>query len=55
MIITIISECGDFPQAWTFDIEEKDFIKIAEKYGHCGESVLLDIEELPHDIRGYHK
>lgn len=55
MTITLISKCGDCPQLWTFDIEENDLIEIMEKYGHCGESVLIDGDELPDDIREYYE
>lgn len=55
MVITIISKCGEYPQAWTFDIKEKDLIELMEKYDGCGEGVLLDAAELPRDIEHYHK
>ena len=55
MLITITSRLGEDVQLWTFDIKEEDLIKLSEKYGACGESVLIDAEELPHDIKEYYK
>lgn len=55
VIITIISKLDEAAQAWTFDIDEKDLVKIMEKYGHRGESVLMDADELPQDIREYYE
>lgn len=55
VIITIIGRLDEAAQAWTFDIDEKDLVEIMEKYGHRGESVLIDTDELPDDIREYYK
>lgn len=56
MLITILNDFGNGDvQAWTFDIKESDLMEICEKYGHTGESVLLDADELPVDIKVYYK
>lgn len=55
MLITITSKLNEDVQLWTFDIEEKDLIEICEKYGARGESVLIDADELPEDIKEYYK
>lgn len=55
MIITIISKCGDYPQGWTLDIKPDDMRELMEKYDGRGESVLMDVDELPQDIRNYYK
>lgn len=55
MLITITSKLNDDVQLWTFDIEEEDMIKLCEKYGHRGEGVLIDADELPEDIKDYYK
>ena len=55
MLITIISKCGDYPQTWTFDIRPDDLQKLMTKYDGRGESVLLDTDELPPEIRNYYK
>lgn len=55
MVITIISKTGDYPQAWTLNVRESDLIALCEKYDGCGDSVLLDAAELPHDLQHYYK
>ena len=55
MIITITNKLDESVQLWTFDIKEEDLIKLAEKYDGRGESVLIDADELPHDIKDYYK
>lgn len=55
MIITITSKLDEDIQLWTFDIDEKDLVELCEKYGHRGESVLIDADELPEDIKNYYK
>ena len=55
MIITITNKLGEDVQLWTFDIEEKDLIALMEKYGHTGEGVLVDADDLPKDIKHYYK
>ena len=55
MLITITSKLNEDVQLWTFDIEEKDLIALMEKYGHKGEGVLVDADELPEDIKHYYK
>lgn len=55
MLITITYKLDDSAQLWTFDIDENDLIQLSEKYGHCGESVLIDTDDLPEDIKHYYK
>ena len=55
MIITITNKLGEGVQLWTFDIKEEDLIPIFEKYGDCGESVVIDADDLPNDIKDYYK
>lgn len=55
MIITIVNKLDNAAQLWTFDIEESDLIKLSEKYRDRGESVLIDADELPEDIKHYHE
>lgn len=55
MIITIVSKLDDSAQLWTFDIEESDLVQIMEKYAVCGESVLVDTDELHDEIKNYYK
>ena len=55
MLITITNKFGEDVQLWTFDIKEEDLIKLSEKYGSCGESVLIDADNLPEDIKEYYK
>ena len=55
MIITITNKLDRGVQLWTFDIKEEDLIPIFEKYSASGESVVIDAEELPHDIKDYYK
>ena len=55
MIITITNKLDEGVQLWTFDIKEEDLIPIFEKYGDRGESVLIDADDLPHDIKDYYK
>ena len=55
MLITITSKLNEDVQLWTFDIEETDLIALMEKYGHTGEGVLVDADELPEDIKEYYK
>ena len=50
--ITIIFELE--PQAvqqWTFDIDERDLEKLAEKYGHTGFSDLADATTIGNEIK----
>ena len=55
MIITITNKLGEDVQLWTFDIKESDLMVLSQKYGHTGESVLVDADELPEDIKHYYK
>lgn len=55
MTITIISKLDNAAQAWTLDIKEADLIALMEKYDGRGESVLMDADELPQDIKNYYK
>ncbi len=55
MIITITSKLNNDVQLWTFDIDENDLVKLFEKYDTCGESVLIDADELPPDIKQYYE
>lgn len=55
MTITIISKLDNAAQAWTFDIKSEDLQSLMEKYDGRGESVLLDADELPDDIKNYYK
>lgn len=55
MLITIISKCGDYPQAWTVDIKPEDMRELMEKYDGRGESVLMDADDLPREIQEYYK
>ncbi len=55
MIITITNKLGEDVQLWTFNIDESDLIALMEKYGHTGEGVLVDADELPEDIKHYYK
>lgn len=55
MIITITNKLDESAQLWTFDIKEEDLINIFEKYEGRGESVLIDADELPEDIKHYYK
>ena len=55
MLITITNKLDESVQLWTFNIEEADLIKLAEKYGARGESVLIDADDLPEDIKNYYK
>ena len=55
MIVTILSKLNDDVQAWTFDIKESDLMVLMQKYGHRGESVLLDADELPNDLQNYYE
>ena len=55
MIITLANKLGDHVQLWTFDIEEEDAIKLSEKYGGRGDSVLVDAEDLPAEIKDIYK
>ena len=55
MIITITNKLGEDVQLWTFDIKEEDLMPIFEKYGARGESVLIDADDLPEDIKHYYK
>ena len=55
MLITITSKLNEDVQLWTFDIEEADLIALMEKYGHKGEGVLVDADELPEDIKHYYE
>ena len=55
MLITITNKLGADVQLWTFNIEEEDLIKLSEKYGARGESLLIDADDLPNDIKEYYK
>ena len=55
MLITITYKLDESVQLWTFDIKEEDLIKLSQKYDGSGESVLIDADELPHDIKEYYK
>lgn len=55
MTITIINKLNDDVQLWTFDSEESDILALMEKYGHTGEGVLIDADDLPEDIKHYYK
>lgn len=55
MLITITSKLNNDVQLWTFDIDEADMFALMGKYGHTGEGVLLDAEELPDDIKHYYE
>ena len=55
MLITITSKLNEDVQLWTFDIEETDLIALMEKYGHTGDGVLVDADDLPEDIKEYYK
>lgn len=44
--ISIISEIDGDRQVWTFHIEEADLASIIDKYGHSGESVRGDINDI---------
>jgi hypothetical protein len=55
MVITILSKLNDDVQAWTFDIRESDLMVLMQKYGHTGEGVLLDADELPIDLQPYYE
>ena len=55
MLITITSKLGDDVQLWTFNIENEDLNALMEKYGHTGEGVLVDADDLPEDIKNYYK
>ena len=55
MIITITNKLENGAQLWTFDIKEEDLIPIFEKYGAHGESVVIDADDLPNDIKDYYK
>ena len=55
MIITITSKLDKDVQLWTFNIDESDLNSLMEKYGHTGEGVLVDANDLPEDIKDYYK
>ena len=55
MLITITSKLGDDVQLWTFNIENEDLNALMEKYGHTGEGVLVDADDLPEDIKHYYE
>lgn len=55
MIITITSKLENDVQLWTFDIRESDLVELTQKYDGRGESVLIDADELPEDIKEYYK
>lgn len=38
-------------QAWTFEIDEKDLVRIARKYGETGSSTLADAEAIGEEIK----
>lgn len=44
--ISIISEIDGDRQMWTFCIEEADLVSIMDKYGHEGESVRGDTNDI---------
>ena len=55
MLITITSKLNEDVQLWTFNIEDEDLNALMEKYGHKGEGVLIDADDLPEDIKDYYK
>ena len=55
LTITIISKLDNAAQAWTFDIKLEDLQALMEKYDGRGESVLMDADDLPEDIKNYYK
>lgn len=55
MKITIISPAFNGVQAWTLDIKPSEASEIFEKFDGRGESIILDADELPDDIKHYHK
>lgn len=55
MIITITSKLENDVQLWTLDIRESDLIELMQKYDGRGESVLIDADDLPDDIKNYYK
>ena len=55
MIITITNKLENGVQLWTFDVKEEDLITLFEKYEGRGESVLIDADDLPNDIKDYYK
>ena len=55
MIITITNKLGDDVQLWTFEIRESDLVELMQKYDGRGESVLIDADELPEDIKPYYE
>lgn len=55
MIITIVSKLNEDAQLWTLDVRESDLIDLMQKYDGRGESVLIDADDLPADIKHYYK
>lgn len=55
MLITITNKLDNDIQLWTFDIKESDLIELMQKYDGRGESVLIDADDLPEDIKNYYK
>lgn len=55
MLTTIINKIGNDVQLWTVEIDESDLVALMEKYGHKGESVLVDADELHDEIKEYYK
>ena len=53
--ITIISELDNDIQAWTFQIEEADLIKLMEKYDGKGTSVVGDALDIAVEIDYFYK
>ena len=55
MIITITSKFDKGVQLWTFNIDESDLNALMEKYGHTGDGVIVDVDDLPADIKDYYR
>ena len=53
--ITIVSECGEDLQAWTFQIEEKDLVQLMLKYADSGCSILSDADGIAEEIKETYK
>ena len=53
--ITIANKLGEHVQLWTLDIDEKDLIALSEKYEGKGDSVLVDADDLPAEIKEFYK
>lgn len=53
--ITIVSTLDNDIQAWTFQIEEADLIKLMEKYDGKGSSILGDANDISEEIKDLYK